>query len=938
MSDSPATTGELGLAMPEKKAGVQKGAALSVAALVIGLATAISGVVIELASGFLGDLRHGVCVERMPGDTRPLWHATFGGGIRPYNRMRCCGGAASVDHATQECRALSIISSTAAKRFAYPIHNVASFGKDLGTAYIGGGSVDSNGTAFLRIQELRPPIPSPQFLGLVVKEFQVDKAVDLHRVDGSTSGGHVERAKHIDSVVEQDAFTVRTHMSHLHDPAETWAEEAASGAHRAVLAVEKTVGTVEEAVNEDIVQTQTESAGNLDPIYEWVPWDRALLAKGRSTALFISIIGSCLLAVCAGLLTRSAIAAKGSGIPEVRASVAGFSLPKHFSSQTLIVKVFALSMVVGAGLAVGKEGPMIHIGACWACLLAGPISRILGLSQVLPDTELICVGAAAGVSAAFGAPLAGVLFAVEELGTHMAGGLRYSTMLCAFGSAVVACLALKWLDLTRTRRLTLFEVDYKQTWEHWEAILFGCLGILCGFLGAAFVILNKAIHQRRVAGFARRDCFCWFLPSRLDRALQRAFHIAPGADSRVLEVALLAIITGISNWPRTLTRIPQNDAIFALFSQCHEDPGARTPGHIVHDPIGLCATMNTPNIGILGLLCAAAALRFLQTSMTFGALVPAGLFVPSLFIGGCVGRCLGVLLKFAGLPIEPGIYAMVGAGAMLAGVSRLTISLVVVLFELTGGLTYVVPFMVSVLTAKWVGDWMTDGQSVYDVHAEMNGMAKIEQNDDVALLNITMRDLFSSETGSSPEDVQKNSSVSSEPPALWTTHGLILVKDLAEHCSVAEKGFAVLSMDLMGDVEVIGWANSKHIMALLGNTPEYLLGAKSERWCRLTSSNPALAPLPLFLRCVGDGKLPLMTVHKHFSSALDLSEALNPRGVVRVRQDCPIQTGLCITQRCPGVQAFVSISGSPFTAHTMPREVFLARLVSGRVRALPLPA
>merc|ERR1719265_2785022 len=115
------------------------------------------------------------------------------------------------------------------------------------------------------------------------------------------------------------------------------------------------------------------------------------------------------------------------------------------------------------------------------------------------------------------------------------------------------------------------------------------------------------------------------------------------------------------------------------------------------------------------LLLTAAILRFFQTVMTFGALVPAGLFVPSLFIGGCMGRLLGGFLKYLGLeggegsPIEPGIYAMVGAGSMLAGVARLTISLAVVLFELTGGLTYIVPFMLSVLIAKWVGDQITDG-------------------------------------------------------------------------------------------------------------------------------------------------------------------------------------------------------------------------------------
>merc|ERR1740130_2389677 len=191
---------------------------------------------------------------------------------------------------------------------------------------------------------------------------------------------------------------------------------------------------------------------------------------------------------------------------------------------------------------------MIHIGACWGSMLVAPISRILGLTS-LADTELICVGAAAGVSAAFGAPLAGVLFAVEELGTGMAGGLRYSTMLCAFGAAIVASLTLKWLDLTRTQRLTLFEVDYKQAWAAWEAVMFCLLGAIGGVLGGGFIILNRAIHRRRIQGLAAKDCFCWFLPPSVDRSLQQLMRLPSGSYSRVLEVVLLAIFTCVSNFP-----------------------------------------------------------------------------------------------------------------------------------------------------------------------------------------------------------------------------------------------------------------------------------------------------------------------------------------------------------------------------------------------------
>jgi len=330
----------------------------------------------------------------------------------------------------------------------------------------------------------------------------------------------------------------------------------------------------------------------------------------------------------------------------------------------------------------------------------------------------------------------------------------------------------------------------------------------------------------------------------------------------------------------------------------------------------------------------------LQTSVTFGALIPAGLFVPSLFIGGCVGRGLGILLKFAGLSgvegdIEPGIYAMVGAGAMLAGVSRLTISLVVVLFELTGGLTYVVPFMLSVLTAKWVGDFITDGQSVYDVHAELSGLAKVEQAEDMRLLNITMKDLCESQDllETSP-DARKGENVdnvhSVQPPALWTNNGLIRVRDLIDHCNLAEKGFVVLSTDPTGDVEVVGWADSKHLIDRLQNV--------IVEWCRLSPANLAFMPMPLCLRLGANSVFAsswrtMASKHKGIVVE-DLSDCVNPRGVARLRRDCPIMTALCIVERCPAVQAFVTVDGPPFAAHTLPRDLFLARLVHGRVRPL----
>lgn len=932
---------------------LQRGAVLSVAATAVGLLTTFSGVFIQMASNLLADTRHGACVERLEGDTRPLWEATFGGGWRPYDRMRCCGGSSSVDHATEECRALSIITQSTRKRFAFPLHSAHALGREVEPAQL---PMDLMMIAeFLRDRvnsSEEETARSTASSAIRYGDAGGDTAATGHEhlsgdavayrqrmVLGARSSGAAKarshaRSRQLREQVGADAKRVRAHMSHLfgHDPTERWAEESSSGSvnegRYSSLAAEIT----EVAVNEGVVQTQSESAGSSSPIYEWVPWERALMARGRSAALLIYVLGSGLFALLAALVTWSYPFARGSGIPEVKASVAGFAIPRSFKARTLAAKVIALSLCVGAGLAVGPEGPMIHIGACWGVLLYAPISRLGHFGSPIAETDLICVGAAAGVAAAFGAPLAGVLFAVEELGTSMPSGLRYSTMLCAFGSAVVAALALKWLDLTHTQRLTLFEVDYKQTWALWEAVPFCLLGILGGVLGGAFVLANEAVHRRRLRAQAEGR-LGWYLPAGLDGRLRRLLGGAgpPAADPRVLEVVLLAVLTGFSNYPHMLTRMLQNDAITALFSQCPEPPfaaGAQPVHRGSHDPTGLCTADNALELwALMRLLCGAAMLRFFQAAVTIGAFLPGGLFVPSLYMGGCVGRALGSLLRYVGMAgakgsIEPGIYAMVGAGAMLAGVSRLTVCLVVVLFELTGGLTYVVPFMLSVLIAKWTGDAITNGRSVYDAQAGLNGFAKVEQSDDVRFLNATLQDLGGC-TGSALAAEAGKVVGKGMPPALWVNGGLAWSSDLAVHCRAADAGagFAVLSLGPREEVDVLGWARPAEILKILADkcTDAGGTSTKAERWCQFSAAAP---PPPVRAQPPGP-------------PVEDFRAALDARGVVRVRSDCPVQTAYCIFEGCPAVKALVAVEGKPLVVRTMTRDLFMFHLLPSCICPVP---
>jgi len=122
------------------------------------------------------------------------------------------------------------------------------------------------------------------------------------------------------------------------------------------------------------------------------------------------------------------------------------------------------------------------------------------------------------------------------------------------------------------------------------------------------------------------------------------------------------------------------------------------------------------------LLILTAAIKIGLTAWTFGMMVPAGIFLPTIAIGASLGRAVGMFVQglhrsyptlwvFSACPpdptvrcVSPGFYAVIGASAMLGGVTRMTISLVVILFELTGALSHVLPIMISVMVSKWVGD------------------------------------------------------------------------------------------------------------------------------------------------------------------------------------------------------------------------------------------
>ena len=385
-------------------------------------------------------------------------------------------------------------------------------------------------------------------------------------------------------------------------------------------------------------------------------------------------------ALCAAVLVQEyAPHAKHSGIPEIKTVLGGFIIRRFLGTLTLVTKSVGLCLAVASGMWLGKEGPLVHVACCCANLFIKLFSNIN--TNEARKREVLSAAAASGISVAFGSPIGGVLFSLEQLSYYFPDKTMWQSFVCAMTAAVT----LQAFDPFRSGKLVLYRVEYTTGWHAFELVPFIILGIVGGLYGGLFIKANMAFSQwKKSAG-------SWM----------------PGSVSQVLIVACL---TALINFPNLYMRAQSSELVSSLFAECSS---------MVEDQFGLCKT-GAATAGTIVLLLFAACLGFFLAVITFGLRIPAGIILPSMAIGALCGRAVGIIMKIwvhahpkfllfsscePDLPcITPGTYAIIGAAANLAGVTRMTVSIVVIMFELTGALTYVLPIMIAVMISKWVGD------------------------------------------------------------------------------------------------------------------------------------------------------------------------------------------------------------------------------------------
>ncbi|HEY9814700.1 MAG TPA: chloride channel protein [Candidatus Obscuribacterales bacterium] len=383
----------------------------------------------------------------------------------------------------------------------------------------------------------------------------------------------------------------------------------------------------------------------------------------------------------AGLLVqRVSPEAAGSGIPQVKAALS--QVPIALNLRVAIVKMFSVILILGSGFSLGRQGPTVQIGAA----LASQLSHWIPTSPEY-RRQLLAAGAAAGLAAGFNAPIAGVLFVVEELLQDFSGLTLGTAILASFVGAVVSrVLGGQGLGIGP---MSALEINFSLI----DVPFFILLGALAGLLGTLFshgIFLSLAIN-RRFRGLG--------LPWK---------------------VAIAGLLSGA--------------IVVLLPPEFRDNTGLRD---------FLIGTGQGWRLPLL-----AFSVKFLLTLVAYGSGAPGGIFAPALLLGSSLGYLVGLFSHTVegavGGAIAPGLeltsattYALAGMGAFFSAITRGPITAIVIVFEMVSDFNLVLPLMIGSVSAYLVSERLVSG-SLYNRLLTMQGinLDKLE-NQDTSLANLS---------------------------------------------------------------------------------------------------------------------------------------------------------------------------------------------------------
>ncbi|GBF97646.1 H(+) Cl(-) exchange transporter [Raphidocelis subcapitata] len=447
----------------------------------------------------------------------------------------------------------------------------------------------------------------------------------------------------------------------------------------------------------------------------------------------------CLVSFAVALVQYWAPQSAGAGVTLVMAYLNGNHVPNLLRLRTLVSKFVGTLCSVAAGLPMGPEGPMVHMGACVAsvityaqctCLRTGRwlscfgrrrlksheqqmLEKMKVLDDIVSDAdhrEFVSAGAAAGISAAFGAPVGGVLWAMEEACSFW----NRKTAWRCFIAGVCSTFMMSQLNKNAAHGMIGFQGVRELENRDW-------------LMQLPFVMVNAAVAGLWGAAFNSGRMTLWRVRASKTR------HVL-----RIAEVIGLAILVQMAafffSWAagRCLPKNPEWGESYGFRFTCREEGTHNDLATLFlssgHDTIiRLFSVGAEPGQPWVRHFTQGSLLLFLLVyvflmSIGAGTAIPGGLFVPSILAGATSGGLLGSWLRMwlPGWNIQPGLYSLMAATATLGGVFRNSISLVVLVMEGTRSIEYMGGIILSVVVANWVAHQI-HREGVYESELERIG-------------------------------------------------------------------------------------------------------------------------------------------------------------------------------------------------------------------------
>jgi len=317
---------------------------------------------------------------------------------------------------------------------------------------------------------------------------------------------------------------------------------------------------------------------------------------------------------------------RGSGVNQTKGAL--YIYDGYIGTGTTVGKFVLSALAIGSGQSLGPEDPALQIGAG----LASAVGRWLKLSK--ERLRLMApVGAAAGVAAAFNAPITAVLFVIEEVIGRWTAGVLGAVVLSAISSVVVE----RWfLGDEPLFRVPVYRLDHAG-----ELLAYAVLGVVGGTASVVFVKIIKSLRP-------------W-----LRRQPQWSQYLQPAVAG--------GLIGFIAIW------YPQ--VMGAGYEWMNLAMHNRFPWEL---------------LGIL------AGLKLVSTVLSFATGTPGGLFAPVLFMGAMLGGFVATVEQqlFPAIAVPVGAYALVGMGALFAGILRAPMSSVFMILEVSGNYSIILPVII----------------------------------------------------------------------------------------------------------------------------------------------------------------------------------------------------------------------------------------------------